>query len=163
MSSIGTNRNVGRLRGVSQPSFRYCAPPSGSCVMSCSSSARTSGHCTVICQLSRLVLRLALSIFSADIGPLMLSLAGPPDGKISFMARAAKSTHASVMTGCTTFDAPSNCAPPGASSPSPVRRRPSSYCSSRFLRASLSLLIRSRSCVDRLLISPSSMSSARLA
>ena len=41
--------------------------------------------------------------------------------------------------GCTTRLAPSNCAPPGASSPSPVRCKPNSYCLSRFSLDSLSL------------------------
>jgi hypothetical protein len=85
----------------------------------------------------RLALRL-LDLLHRDFA-LDESLAGPCGGRSSLMARDAKSMHASVIIGWTTFDAPLNCAPPGASSPRPVRRMPSSYCSSRFLRASLSL------------------------
>ena len=74
----------------------------------------------------------------------MFDLTIPSGGNNSFDDEAAKSTQASAMTGCTTLDAPSNVAPPGASLPNPVRLSPSSYCLSRCLRDSLSTSIKSK-------------------
>ena len=162
MSSIMTARKPGRLRASSHDILRYCAPPSGTCVRSCSSSERNSWLCTVSCQFISDVLRFAFWIFLMVTSPSIKSLAGPCGGRSSLMARDAKSMHASVIIGWTTFDAPLNCAPPGASSPRPVRRMPSSYCSSRFLRASLSRLISSRNFDASAFSSGSGIVSARL-
>ena len=94
---------------------------------------------------------------------MILSFAGPSGGIISFITRAAKSTQACVSIGCTTLLAPWNCAPPGASSPSPVRFSPSSYCSSRRFLASLSFSMSSDKLEPIFDSSFSGMSTARFA
>ena len=66
----------------------------------------------------------------------MFDLTIPSGGNNSLEDDAAKSTQASAIIGWTTLEAPSNVAPPGASFPKPVRRRPSSYCLSRCERDS---------------------------
>ena len=91
----------------------------------------------------------------------MLDLTKPSGGSNSLAVDAAKSTQASAITGCTTLEAPSNVAPPGASFPSPVLRNPSSYCLSLCERDSLSTSIKSKYSVARACKVPSSSDSAR--
>ena len=133
---MGTNST--RIPPFSGQNFMYCEPPNGNWVNSVSFSARYSGIPLTNCQFRKLRFRFALSSFCMSSLPRMAILTGPAAGINSFIARAEKSTQPSANIGCTTLEAPSNVAPPGASSPRPVRRRPSSCCSSRFLRASLS-------------------------
>ena len=93
----------------------------------------------------------------------MSVLTNPSQGNNSLAAEAAKSTQASAITGCTTLEAPSNVAPPGASLPKPVRRKPSSYCLSRSVRASLSTSIKSKNSTDKDCSTSSSKTSAKFA
>ena len=160
--SIGRNSTVGRFLSSSNQSLKYCDPPSGSCVRSCSCSSRNSSICSVICQFKNSALRVAVSSFSWSVLPITFVLTGPSGGNSSLMALAAKSTHPSAIAGCTTLLAPIKVAPPGASLPRPVRLMPSSYCLSRSERASLSVSSKSKYRRDRSDSSPGSIMSARL-
>ena len=144
MLSIATHSQVGRNCSVSKRHLRNCEPPRGSWVSNCSISSRYSGICSVSCQLRNSTLRFAVSSLIRSALPLMFDFTRPSGGNNSLDDDAAKSTQASAMTGCTTLDAPSNVAPPGASLPKPVRRRPSSYCLSRCSRDCLSTSIKSK-------------------
>ena len=141
MSSIAINSEQGLLCNGFHMNFMYWPPPNGNCVLSCSNSPLNSTICSVVCQFMNSALRVAFWILDLSRSPKILLLTGPLGGNTSFMKRAEKSTQASTSIGCTTLLAPVNWAPPGASSPKPVRRKPSSYCLSRFSRASLSLPI----------------------
>ena len=163
MLSIGTNSAQGRFLRSSYQSFRNCEPPSGNCVSICSCSSRNSSICSVSCQFMKSRLRSARFVSSSVTLPKMFVRTGPSGGNSSLMARDSKSIQASAITGCTTLLAPWNCAPPGASCPSPVRFRPSSYCLSRSFRASLSFSIKSRYCVASLSSLNVLSSSARFA
>ena len=162
MLSIGTNSAQGRFLRSSYHSFRNCEPPSGSCVSICSCSSRNSWICSVSCQFMKSRLRSARFSASSLTSPTMFVRTGPSGGNSSLIARDSKSMHASAITGWTTRDAPWNCAPPGASLPMPVRLRPSSYCLSRSLRASLSFSISSMYLSATLDSSHSGSSSAML-
>ena len=163
MLSIGTHSQVGRRCSESKRHFKNCEPPRGNWVSSCSISSRYSGTCSDNCQLRKLTLRSAVSSLRRSASPFMFDLTMPSGGRSSFDDDAAKSTHASAIIGCTTFDAPLNVAPPGASLPKPVLRKPSSYCLSRCSRDSLSTSINSRYSTAKASKTSSGSSSAKLA